>query len=78
MKRDVRNFVEKEAVGAARTREVKRAKRKRQHQRMLDYLAECAAKIEANGNPAAAEAFRKTWRRIGNGRYAKAFPNLPA
>lgn len=74
MKKNVREFLEEEAVGAARSKTAKREARKRIHARMLEHLALKAEMMEANGNPAAAEQFRKFWGRISNGRYSKAFP----
>lgn len=73
MKRAVREFLEQEeATAKARSKEVKREKRKKLDARMTKYFREKAEKIEANGNPAGAEQYRNFWRRFP--RYSGAFP----
>lgn len=61
MKPHVREFLEQEAVGAARSREVKRAKKKARNAKFIAWLTEKAERIEMNGNPAHAEQFRNFW-----------------
>lgn len=72
----LREFLEQESVGAARSKEAKRAKRKKRMQRFSDWIAEKAEKIEANGNPAAAEQYRAFWRRVSR-REAVSHPEQP-
>lgn len=62
MNRQTREFLEQqEAVGRARSKAAKRAKRKKLDDRFRRYLNEKAERIEASGNPAAAATFRAFW-----------------
>ena len=73
MKRDVREFLERESVGAARSAEAKQARRKRRMGRFIDYLVRKAMNLEASGNPAGARAFREQWKGMLYGREKAAF-----
>jgi hypothetical protein len=65
VKQSVREFLEQEeATRAARSKAAKRAKRKRIDQRFNDWLVQKAERIEASGNPAAAEQYRAWWRKF--------------
>jgi hypothetical protein len=65
MKQAVREFLaQEEATRAARSKEAKRAKRRRVNERLNDYITRKAELIEANGNPAGAEQYRAFWRKF--------------
>ena len=73
LNKQAREFLsQQEATKAARSKAAKKAKRQRIAGRFSSWLVEKAEKIEANGNPAGAAAFRKFWGEIAHGRYARA------
>lgn len=74
MKRATREFLEKdEAVRAAKSKDRKREERKRRERRFGDWIREKAERLEMNGNPAAAQHFRKEWGRM----FGVSFPGHP-
>lgn len=65
MRPELREYLDEAATGAARSKDIKAKRRRKGRARFTAHLAEKAERMEANGNPRAAAAFRSFWRKLG-------------